>query len=123
MLGYKRVAVPVAAVLALGVGAGVVVASSGGGATKVVQASSSQGVTSTAVNADCDIVIPAHPLTARGLATPFLLTGPAGTSPAASGCQMINSLALGAFAQATILDPATGALSVYDPLVITKGTR
>jgi len=123
MLGYKRVAVPVAAVLALGVGAGVVVASSGGGATKVVQASSSQGVTSTAVNADCDIVIPAHPLTAKGLATPFLLTGPAGTSPAASGCQMINSLALGAFAQATILDPATGALSVYDPLVITKGTR
>jgi hypothetical protein len=121
----SRVVVPVTAVLALGLGAGVVVASSGGSPARVHQAaaSSSQGVTSTAVNTDCDIVIPAHPLTAKGLATPFLLTGPAGTSPAASGCQMINSLQLGAFAQATILDPATGKLFVYDPLVITKGTK
>jgi hypothetical protein len=120
-----RVVVPVTAVLAVGLGAGVVVASSGGSPAKVHQAaaSSSQGVTSTAVNTDCNIVIPAHPLTAKGLATPFLLTGPAGTSPAASGCQMINSLQLGAFAQATILDPATGKLSVYNPLVITKGTK
>jgi hypothetical protein len=120
-----RVVVPVTAVLALGLGAGVLVVSSGGSPAKVHQAaaSSSMGVTSTTVNTECDIVIPAHPLTARGLATPYLLTGPAGTSPAASGCQMINSLALGAFAQATILDPATGALAVYDPLVITKGTK
>jgi hypothetical protein len=119
-----RVAVPVTAVLALGLGAGVIVASSGGSPAKVHQAAaqSSMGVTSTANNPDCDIVIPAHPLTAQGLATPYLLTGPAGTSPAASGCQMINSLKLGAFAQATILDPATGALYVYDPLVITEGT-
>jgi hypothetical protein len=36
---------------------------------------------------------------------------------------MINSLQLGAFVQATILDPATGKLSVYNPLVITKGTK
>ena len=36
---------------------------------------------------------------------------------------MINSINLGAFVQATILDPRTGALSVYDPLVVTKGTR
>jgi hypothetical protein len=35
---------------------------------------------------------------------------------------MSNATALGAFVQATILDPATGKLSVYDPLVITKGT-
>jgi hypothetical protein len=117
--------IPVAAVAALGLGAGVFVAASGGGPAKIHQAasSSSQGVSSSAVNTTCDIVIPAHPLTAKGLATPFLLTGPAGTSPAASGCQMINSLQLGAFAQATILDPATGKLFVYNPLVITKGTK
>jgi hypothetical protein len=123
--GNKRIVVPVTAVLALGLGAGVIVASSGGSPAKVHQAaaSSSQGVSSSAVNTNCDIVIPAHPLTAKGLATPFLLTGPAGTSPAASGCQMINSLQLGAFVQATILDPATGKLSVYNPLVITKGTK
>ena len=122
--GSKRIVVPVTAVLALGLGAGVIVASSGGGPAKVHQtAASSQGVSSSAVNTNCDIVIPAHPLTAKGLATPFLLTGPAGTSPAASGCQMINSLQLGAFVQATILDPATGKLFVYNPLVITKGTK
>ena len=36
---------------------------------------------------------------------------------------MSNAAKLGAFVQATILDPATGALSVYDPLVVTQGTR
>src|SRR6185437_9346026 len=123
--GSKRIVIPVAAVAALGLGAGVFVAASGGGPARIHQAAatSSQGVSSSAVNTTCDIVIPAHPLTAKGLATPFLLTGPAGTSPAASGCQMINSLLLGAFVQANILDPATGKLYVYNRLVITKGTK
>ena len=85
--------------------------------------SATQGVSSTAVNADCDIIVPAHPLTAKGLATPYQLTGPDGESPAASGCQMINSVNLGAFVQATILNPRTGALSVYNPLVVTQGTK
>ena len=76
-----------------------------------------------AANADCVIVVPAHPLTAAGLATPYQLTGPGGASPASSGCTMANAANLGAFVQATILDPATGKLSVYEPLVITKGTR
>ncbi len=35
---------------------------------------------------------------------------------------MTNAASLGAFVQATILNPATGKLYVYDPLVITKGT-
>ena len=71
----------------------------------------------------CDIVVPANPLTAQGLATPYQLTGPNGMTPAASGCTMANFANLGAFVQATILDPATGALSVYEPLVITQGTQ
>jgi len=75
-----------------------------------------------AANVNCDVIVPANPLTAQGLATPYLLTGPGGMSPAQSGCEMTNAAALGAFVQATILDPATGQLSVYDPLVITKGT-
>ena len=74
-------------------------------------------------NANCEIMVPAHPLTAAGLATPYQLTGPGGETPAASGCTMANAANLGAFVQATILDPATGKLSVYEPLVITKGTR
>jgi hypothetical protein len=70
----------------------------------------------------CDIIVPANPLTAQGLATPYQLTGANGMSAAASGCTMANSANLGAFVQATILNPATGALSVYEPLVITQGT-
>src|SRR6201986_2875406 len=73
-------------------------------------------------NTNCDIIVPARPLSARGLATPYQLTGPNGTSAADSGCTMANAGALGAFVQATILNPRTGALSVYNPLVITQGT-
>ena len=36
---------------------------------------------------------------------------------------MANAANLGAFVQATILNPATRKLSVYEPLVITKGTK
>ena len=120
-----RIAVPVTAAAALSLTVGILVATSGGGPAKVrsAAASATQGVSSTAVNPDCDIVVPAHPLTAKGLATPYQLTGPDGESPAASGCQMINSINLGAFVQATILDPRTGALAVYNPLVVTQGTK
>jgi hypothetical protein len=68
------------------------------------------------------MVVPANPLTAQGLATPYQLTGPGGMTPDASGCTMANNANLGAYVQATILDRATGALSVYEPLVITQGT-
>ncbi|MFY9998184.1 MAG: hypothetical protein WAK76_01710, partial [Trebonia sp.] len=68
-------------------------------------------------NTTCDIIVPANPLSAQGLATPYRLTGPNGMTPAQSGCEMSNGAKLGAFVQATILDPATGALSVYEPLV------
>jgi hypothetical protein len=120
-----RIAVPVVAVMALALAVGIVAASGHGPAKLRSAASSSQtaGVSTSAVNPNCAIIVPANPLTAKGLATPYQLTGPAGTSPAASGCQMINSINLGAFVQATILDPRTGALSVYNPLVITEGTK
>ncbi len=36
---------------------------------------------------------------------------------------MANVAALGAFVQATILNPRNGRLSVYEPLVITQGTQ
>jgi hypothetical protein len=75
-----------------------------------------------AANVSCDIIVPANPLSAQGLATPYQLTGTGGMSPAQSGCTMANAANLGAFVQATILDTQTGKLSVYDPLVITKGT-
>jgi len=79
--------------------------------------------TTLTTNANCDIIVPANPLSAKGLATAYQLTGPDGMTPAESGCRMSNAVKLGAFVQATILDPATGALWVYDPLVVTQGTR
>lgn len=78
--------------------------------------------TAAAANVNCDIIVPANPLSAKGLATPYQLTGPDGMTPDQSGCTMTNATALGAFVQATILDARTGKLYVYNPLVITQGT-
>jgi hypothetical protein len=125
--------------MALGLALGVIVAESGGSTTKLAAApagaqataSAAAGATPSATpsaaqgagtNADCELIVPARPLTATGLATPYQLTGPGGQDPAASGCTQANPN-LQAFVQATILDPATGRLWVYEPLVITAGTR
>jgi hypothetical protein len=137
-----RLTVTLAIPVALGVAVGAVIAFYGGSHTAQIEqtalgagplasgsASASPTATSTspvvtvaAANVSCDIIVPANPLTARGLSTPYQLTGTDGMSPAQSGCTMTNAVNLGAFVQATILDPTTGQLWVYDPLVITKGT-
>jgi len=134
--GVPRIAPQLAVPVALGLVIGGVIAfqagSSNSGIDPVplgipVRTSPSAGAVAPAApatgNGNCDIIVPANPLSARGLATPYQLTGTGGRTPAESGCQMSNAAKLGAFVQATILDPATGALSVYDPLVITRGTR
>jgi hypothetical protein len=92
-------------------------------AAATATASAAAAPAAAAANVSCVLVVPANPLTAQGLATPYQLTGPNGMSPQASGCTMANFANLGAFAQATILDPATGALSTYEPLVVTQGTQ
>src|SRR6202042_1794998 len=48
-------------------------------------------------NTTCDIIVPANPLSAQGLATPYELTGPKGMTPAQSGGEMSNGAKLGAF--------------------------
>jgi hypothetical protein len=63
--------------------------------------------------AGCTLAVPDDPLSARGLATPYVLAGPCHESDPNSA----------AFVQAVILDRATGAASLYDPLVIDRGTR
>jgi hypothetical protein len=146
-----RIAVPLAIPMALGLTLGIIIAVSGGNATSIDQsalgasaspsdsgsgsaspsapaaasasaAPTSTTTTTTVANVNCDIIVPANPLSAQGLATPYQLTGTDGQSPAVSGCEMSNAANLGAFVQATILNPRTGALSVYDPLVVTQGT-
>ncbi len=69
-------------------------------------------------NPDCTIIVPHDPLTAQGLATPYQLKA---TDPAKGACHEYNT-AQSAFVQAAVIDPATGAISVYNPLVIDAGT-
>jgi hypothetical protein len=70
--------------------------------------------TSTALNAtvlDCFLTLPNNPLSAAGLSTPFLLNAPCSQTVATQQ----------AFAEAAIYDPATGAISIYHPLVLDAG--
>ncbi len=71
-----------------------------------------------ALNMNCTLMIPANPLSAQGLATPYQLTA---TDPAMGPCNEANA-GQSAFVQAAIIDPATGTISAYEPLVIDKGT-
>ncbi len=77
------------------------------------------GSHAAAVNGNCSLIVPAHPLTARGLATPYrLLATDQGNGP----CNESNA-AQAAFVQAAVFDPATGSISVYNPLVIDDKTQ
>lgn len=69
-------------------------------------------------NPNCSLEVPPAPLTAAGLATPYRLSA---TDRRAGACHEANA-DQSAFVEATILDPASGALSVYRPLVIDAGT-
>ena len=71
-----------------------------------------QTAAQAAASMNCTITVPANPLSARGLATPWQL---------GDGCSEANTGTEGAFVEATILSP-NGALQVYNPLVITAGT-
>jgi hypothetical protein len=72
-----------------------------------------------APNPNCSLAVPANPLTAAGLATPYQLSA---TDAAGGPCNEANANQ-SAFVEATIIDPATGALSVYRPLVVDNGTQ
>ena len=128
-----RVAVTIAIPVALALLIGIVIVVRGqhsanisetalGASASPSASSSTTPATTTAANVNCDIIVPANPLSATGLATPYQLTGTGGMTPEQSGCTMTNAANLGAFVQATILNTRTGQVSVYDPLVITQGT-
>ena len=65
----------------------------------------------------CALKVPDQPLTAQGLATPYELSGFNGQA-----CHEADP-GTAAFVQGLVLDPASGQLSVYDPLVIDRGTE
>ncbi len=77
------------------------------------------GSHAAAANGDCTLIVPAQPLTAHGLATPYQFTA---TDPANGPCHEANTVQA-AFVQGAIIDPATGKISVYNPLVIDQGTQ
>src|SRR5579864_3155130 len=72
-----------------------------------------------AVNMDCTLIVPPNPLSAQGLATPYQLTA---TNPANGPCHESNK-AQAAFVQGAIINPATGTISIYNPLVVDRGTQ
>jgi hypothetical protein len=72
-----------------------------------------QTAAQAATSMNCSLAVPANPLSATGLATPWQL---------GDGCSMANAGTEGAFVEATILAP-NGSLQVYSPLVVTAGTK
>ena len=72
-----------------------------------------QTTAEAADSTNCTVSVPAHPLTAQGMATPWEL---------GDGCTWANGDSEGVFIDATILSP-NGQLQVYNPLVIDQGTK
>src|SRR5258708_10661587 len=58
---------------------------------------------------NCTLTVPANPLTAQGLATPYQLGG---------GCDEANKMQA-AFVQGAVIDPA-GNIWVYNPLCVNQ---
>ena len=61
---------------------------------------------------NCTLTVPANPLTAQGLATPYRL---------GRGCDEANKMQA-AFVQGAVIDPL-GNISVYNPLVVNQGQQ
>ena len=97
---------------------GVVLAEGAGSAgSQALGSAAAIGVESAeAQTVACKITVPPQALTARGLATPWVLSGDHGGDCAETNADQA------AFVDATIFDPATSAVLAYRPLVITEGT-
>ncbi len=70
-------------------------------------------------NPNCSLIVPPQPLTAQGLATPYQLVA---TNRGDGPCHEADA-GQSAFVQAAVIDPATGKISIYNPLVIDKGSK
>jgi hypothetical protein len=76
------------------------------------------GDAAAAPNPNCSLIVPANPLTAAGLATPYQLVA---TNPRQGPCHEANPNQ-SAYVQGAIID-ANGNITLYNPLVIDKGTK
>ncbi|MBX5450155.1 MAG: hypothetical protein IRZ24_08815 [Thermogemmatispora sp.] len=94
-----------------------ILALAGGALYLIPRLSASQAA--APANPDCTLIVPPHPLTARGLATPYQLVA---SDPARGPCHEANP-DQAAFVQAAIIDPSTGHIFIYNPLVVDQGQR
>lgn len=69
-------------------------------------------------NPNCTLVVPDRPTSATGLTTPYQLVS---SDRGAGACHETNP-GQSAFVEAAILDPATGGISIYHPVVVDQGT-
>jgi hypothetical protein len=69
-------------------------------------------------NPNCTLTVPAQPISAIGLATPYQLVA---TDRKAGACHETNT-DQSAFVEAAIIDPQTGQVSIYHPVVVDRGT-
>jgi hypothetical protein len=88
------------------------------GTILIAQANNATMLQAHSINTNCSLIVPPHPLTARGLATPYQLVA---TNPNQGPCHEAND-AQAAFVQGAIINPANGQIFVYNPLVTDKGT-
>lgn len=104
----------------LSIGVTLMVILAGGGLILLWHGQSTHAATAAPdVNMDCTLIVPAHPLTAQGLATPYQLVA---TNPDQGPCNESNDMQA-AFVQGSIFNFDTGEISVYNPLVIDQGTK
>ena len=108
--------VPVLAVVAVVASIAVVAASVG--VDRMLTAKTA-AATAPAANMNCTLIVPANPLSAQGLATPYQLIA---TNAADGPCNEANANQT-AFVQGAIINPRTGRISIYDPLVVDAGTQ
>jgi len=66
---------------------------------------------------NCTLTVPANPLSAKGLATPYVLSD-AGSNPATNiNCSVANPNS-GVFVQGAYISPSSGEIHIYNPLVV-----
>ena len=110
-------AVPAPVLAAIGFVACVVLVLAGVGLSRMTTNRTTPAA-AAAANPNCTLIVPENPLSPMGLATPYLLTA---TNPAAGACHEANPDQT-AFVQSAIINTKTGQISIYDPLVIDKGS-
>src|SRR5579859_4144731 len=72
-----------------------------------------------AAKTNCTLIVPADPLSAQGLATPYQLTA---ANLQKGSCNEANKKQA-AFVEGAVFDPDSGTIAIYDPLVIDFGTQ